>query len=154
MAKGKKKTGAKQAQNNDEDDDFLDALIGSKAEGGETVEPDAEKKEESAAGVAAVEKEVEDKPQDAAAAFLAAQGLGPDGDGEKKDNKKKKKKKKGAGADAPKAEEKVRIGVCTDARTLATKMLGAAMIGIRSKGITLTFEFELFSLLISGICPW
>jgi hypothetical protein len=37
MAKGKKKAGAKQAQNTDEDDDFLDALIGSKAEGGETV---------------------------------------------------------------------------------------------------------------------
>jgi hypothetical protein len=107
MAKGKKKAGAKQAP--DEDDDFLDALIdSSKAEGGETVEPDAEKKEESTAGVA-VEKEVEDKPLDAAAAFLASQGLGPEGDGEKKDNKKKKKKKKGGGADAPKAEEKVRI---------------------------------------------
>jgi hypothetical protein len=105
MAKGKKKAGAKQAQNNAEDDDFLDALLDSKAEGGETVEADAEQKEESTA-TAALE---EDKPQDAAAAFLAAQGLGPEGDGEKKDNKKKKKKKKAGGAGEPKAEEKVRI---------------------------------------------
>jgi hypothetical protein len=111
MAKGKKKAGAKQAQNNAEDDDFLDALLDSKVEGGEAVEPDAEKKEESTA-TAADESEKKGKPaQDAAAAFLASQGLAPgdnEGDGEKKDNKKKKKKKKG-GAGEPKAEEKVRI---------------------------------------------
>ncbi len=101
MAKGKKKAGAKQAQNNEDDFEFDDLVIAdSKVEGGETVEPDAEKKEESPATAVA--------PMDAAAAVLAAQGLGPDeGDGEKKDKKKKKKKKGGAGE--PKAEEKVRI---------------------------------------------
>jgi hypothetical protein len=115
MAKGKKKAGAKQAQNDAEDDDW-DALLeaDSKVKGGETVETDAEKKEESTATAAdeseKKEEKIEATAKDAAAAFLASQGLAPDeGDGEKKDNKKKKKKKKGAGAGEPKAEEKVRI---------------------------------------------
>eukprot|EP00957_Ditylum_brightwellii_P023812 1796975-Ditylum_brightwellii.AAC.2 len=50
---------------------------------------------------------------DAAAAFLAAQGIDPSGEGggAKKDNKKKKKKKKGGGGggdDKPAADSKVR----------------------------------------------
>lgn len=122
MVKGKKKAGAKKAQNTEEDEDW-EALLEaeSKVVKEEPAAPDAEKKEEAKAtkDIAAP------APVDAAAAFLASQGLAPggdEGDGEKKDNKKKKKKKKG-GAGEPKAEEKVRILVRVDTRTLATNLL-------------------------------
>jgi hypothetical protein len=69
---------------------------------------------------------------DAAAAFLAAQGLGPDGDARRKTIRKKKERRKQAVL-TPKAE-KVRILVCVDGCTLATRMFGTAMVGNRLLG--------------------
>ena len=108
--KGKKKGGGGKAKQKSQkaaapDEDDWDALLEASA----TV-----KKEETPAAVTDGSEEHKEEAtpadavsgQDAAAAFLAAQGLDTaGGDGEKKDQKKKKKKKKGAGGD--KKDEKV-----------------------------------------------
>jgi hypothetical protein len=73
MAKGKKKAGAKQAQNTDEDDDFLDALHWLSG-GWRNSRTGCRKKKETTASVA-VEKKVEDKPG-RRRSILATQGLG------------------------------------------------------------------------------
>ena len=103
---GKKKAGKKQ-QNQAEDDDW-DAILEAEAQTAPAAdaakeEPKAEepKKEEPAAAAP--------KAVDAAAAFLAAQGLDVGGDDDAAKNKnKKKKKKKGPGGGEKKEEEKVR----------------------------------------------
>jgi hypothetical protein len=120
MGKAKKKGGAGggAAKKMDGDEDDWEALLEAEASKNAAVAPapaDSAKEEskvvednaspnadESVAIVAAP------GAQDAAAAFLAAQGISVDEEGEgKKDNKKKKKKKKGAGEE-PKKDEKVR----------------------------------------------
>jgi len=118
MGKGKKKSGAKQSQDDEGDDDW-EALLEAESK---FVEPKAAD-EETAAFDDVKELAVEAPVvQDAAAAFLAAQGLAPaDGGGDKKDTKKKKKKKK-AGASGEKADEKVRKDMSL-ARVLCTVFL-------------------------------
>jgi chromatin remodeling complex protein RSC6 len=115
MGKGKKKAGGKNVASKEEDEDW-EALLEAEAQVGQTAATTDERASSSAADTG--EDKLEDTPDakeegahDAAAAFLAAQGIDVDGEGGDKKDKKKKKKKKKTGGDADaKPEEKVRIG--------------------------------------------
>jgi hypothetical protein len=109
MVKANKKKGAGKASQSADDDDW-DAILEAEAQVNQT-EQKVEKVEEAAVET---KNEAPEKPpvMDAAAAFLAAQGLLDTEDGEEGGkNKKKKKKKKPAGAAEPK-EEKVSLRCC------------------------------------------
>lgn len=115
----KKKNKNKQQSSGADGDDDWDALLEAEAKKNDAPGDDAVK--DAGAGTDAASKEEKDAEadksgnvpapaaNDAAAAFLAAQGLdvGGDDDGEGGKNKKKKKKKKTGGAGEKKEEEKV-----------------------------------------------
>jgi hypothetical protein len=99
---GKKKGGKKQQDVDEDDWDILNEAVAA----AETSEPKADK-EDTAGDVDNGEDNEEGGATDAAAAFLAAQGLSVGGEAQK-DKKKKKKKKGGAAEKAEKpADEKV-----------------------------------------------
>ncbi|KAL7481968.1 hypothetical protein ACHAW6_007653 [Cyclotella cf. meneghiniana] len=99
---GKKKGGKKQQDANDDDWDILNEAVAA----AETSEPKADN-EDTAGDVDNGGEGEEGGATDAAAAFLAAQGLSVGGEAQK-DKKKKKKKKAGAAEKAEKpADEKV-----------------------------------------------
>jgi len=102
---GKKKGNKKGNQQQQADDDDWEALLDAEASKNTTAAADVEAKTEEPKKEEAT---AEAEPLDAAAAFLAAQGLdGDGGEGGGGGKKKKKKKKKGAGGGEKKETEKV-----------------------------------------------
>ena len=132
--KNKKKGGGKQQ---DADDDDWEALLEAEAA---TQPPAPSEPAKAEADQKPAESEPASAPaQDAAAAFLAAQGIGTggeDGEGGGAKNKKKKKKKKGGGGGEQKEDSKVRQSHWSLSSVAAMESLRKALFGSMMSHLT------------------